>query len=254
MPDEQREPTQARVHELKTLPGFIDAIEESGKNFEVRINDRRFLTGDTLRLREFDPDEGYSGREIERVVGYVLEGFPGIESGYCVMALEPASPSEQREGEARGDLAERLEAAAKATVGRHSDLLREAASTLDHQTKALEAADELRSAALDLLDSLGAPHYHDLIGMTYTLRKEQADNLRRALEPASPTPTGARAKTIYPLGDSGLSRSVADIATALESEARRADPRPQGESLRVLAAKLRSLSPTPTEQGEGEAS
>ena len=81
---------------------------------------------------------------------------------------------------ARGDLAERLEAAAKATVGRHSDLLREAASTLDHQTKALEAADELRSAALDLLDSLGEPHYHDLIGTTYTLHKEQADKLRTA--------------------------------------------------------------------------
>jgi hypothetical protein len=52
-----------------------------------------------------------------------------------------------------------------------------------------EQSGRIVGAALDLLDSLGAPHYHDLIGMTYTLRKEQADNLRAALEPASPTPT-----------------------------------------------------------------
>ena len=97
------------------------------------------------------------------------------------------------EGWARVDLAERLRAEAESKnwwpETRATALLREAASTIDHQTKALEAADELRSAALDLLDSLGEPHYHDLIGMTYTLRKEQADNLRAALEPASPTPT-----------------------------------------------------------------
>lgn len=52
-----------------------------------------------------------------------------------------------------------------------------------------EQSARIVGAALDLLDSLGAPHYHDLIGTTYTLRKEQADNLRAALEPASPTPT-----------------------------------------------------------------
>ena len=110
MPSEQpREGT--RVHELKTLPGFIDAIEESGKTFEVRNNDRRFKTGDTLHLREYDPDEGYSGREIHRRVGYILDGFPGIEKGYCVMALEPAQPEQPRGG--GDDLAARLEAQAE---------------------------------------------------------------------------------------------------------------------------------------------
>lgn len=67
--------------------------------------------------------------------------------------------------------------------------LRDAAQLLARASTHPEQSERIVGAALDLLDSLGAPHYHDLIGMTYTLRKEQADNLRAALEPASPTPT-----------------------------------------------------------------
>ena len=110
MPDEQREPTRVELR-----AAYEAGFEASG--------------------------EGWNGEYLGPKVEYPA----CLDKGFAEwLSEQPASaPSEQREGEARGDLAERLEAAAKATVGRHSDLLREAASTLDHQTKALEAADKL---------------------------------------------------------------------------------------------------------------
>lgn len=97
-----------------------------------------------------------------------------------------------------------------------------------------EQSERIVGAALDLLDSLGAPHYHDLIGMTYTLRKEQADNLRAALEPASPTPTAAR-----------VIREAIRLRDSL-------DDLEMGDSpnLTGLMDALDDLSPTPTEQRE----
>lgn len=104
--------------------------------------------------------------------------------------------------------------------------------------RAARAADELRSAALDLLDSLGAPHYHDLIGMTYTLRKEQADNLRAALEPASPTPTEARIDLEWAF------RLMHDcLQTGKEPEDDEQDRLDE-----IADALARDKTPTPTEQ------
>lgn len=78
------------THKLKTWPGYWYAVHEGYKNFEVRINDRDFKTGDTLILQEYNPDSNkYTGRELERTVAYTLSGVSGlgIESGYVVMGL-----------------------------------------------------------------------------------------------------------------------------------------------------------------------
>ena len=72
-----------RSHELKTWPVFYDAIAEGWKPFELRRNDRTggFRVGDLLILREWDPQRyglggpgGYTNRQLERVVTYVLRG------------------------------------------------------------------------------------------------------------------------------------------------------------------------------------
>ena len=77
----------AKLHELKCVPPFFEAVLDGRKTFEARKHDRPFAEGDRLRLREFWNGE-YTGRECERQITYVLVGGEfGIESGYCVLAV-----------------------------------------------------------------------------------------------------------------------------------------------------------------------
>ncbi len=94
----------ARVHELKCLPAYFDAVASGEKPFEVRRDDRGFQRGDLIALREFvpfkpgphtpiPPPEGgyYTGRRAQRQITYVLTGGQfGIEPGFVVLGLEPA--------------------------------------------------------------------------------------------------------------------------------------------------------------------
>ncbi len=79
-------------HLLKTWPVFFNAIRDGRKTFEVRLDDRMFTVGDVLILRKWEPNqENWANpREQEiRKVTYILRDtdFPGIASGYVVMAL-----------------------------------------------------------------------------------------------------------------------------------------------------------------------
>jgi hypothetical protein len=79
-----------KVHYLKTLPVYFDAVLSGKKTFEFRRNDRDFQEGDILVLKEYDPLGGFTGREITRHVGYVLYGADcGLIRGFCIMTLEP---------------------------------------------------------------------------------------------------------------------------------------------------------------------
>lgn len=60
------------LHELKTVPWSFQRIMDRTKRFEIRKDDRHFMIGDILHLREFIPvgeDEdfpeksSYSGQE-----------------------------------------------------------------------------------------------------------------------------------------------------------------------------------------------
>lgn len=76
-------------HELKIWPEYFSAVQDGSKTFEIRNNDRGFAIGDTLVLKEWDPEKGeLTGRELERKVSFLLPGGNfGVEVGYCVMAL-----------------------------------------------------------------------------------------------------------------------------------------------------------------------
>lgn len=78
-------------HELKIWPKFFRLVAVGMKNFELRKDDRHFGIGDTLRLREWDPDsKKYTNRMLERRVLYVLrdaEEF-GLRPGFCILSLE----------------------------------------------------------------------------------------------------------------------------------------------------------------------
>jgi Domain of unknown function (DUF3850) len=75
-----------RLHQLKCVVGFYDAVAYGPKKFEYRKNDRCFKELDILRLREWD-GENYTGRWCDVLVTYIFrEGF-GLPEGYCVMGI-----------------------------------------------------------------------------------------------------------------------------------------------------------------------
>ncbi len=58
--------------EKKVWPEYFEQVLNGSKTYEVRLNDFEIAEGDTLYLREWDPDtKEYTGRELERKVGYV---------------------------------------------------------------------------------------------------------------------------------------------------------------------------------------
>lgn len=81
------------IHELKTWKAYFQLMVSGVKPFELRKNDRGFLAGHELLLREYDKDkESYTGRTLHRKITYVLqgeeaEGF-GLKAGFCVMGIE----------------------------------------------------------------------------------------------------------------------------------------------------------------------
>lgn len=77
------------IHELKILPIYFYHVEIGSKNFEVRKNDRDFSVGDGLILKEYNKNNGYTGRIVHRRITYILDSsFEGISNGYVVMGLE----------------------------------------------------------------------------------------------------------------------------------------------------------------------
>lgn len=62
----------ARI-EKKCWPKFFQKILDGKKTFDVRLADFECGLGDTLVLREWDPEtKQYTGRTLEKNVAYVL--------------------------------------------------------------------------------------------------------------------------------------------------------------------------------------
>ncbi len=58
--------------EKKTWPEFFQKILDGAKTYELRLADFDCTPGDTLVLREWDPNtKAYTGRAIEKIVTYV---------------------------------------------------------------------------------------------------------------------------------------------------------------------------------------
>lgn len=81
------------VHELKTWEAYFNAVVSGEKNFELRKNDRGFLVGHELLLREYRHDsQTFTGRTVRRKISYVLGGSDaekfGLKPGYCIMGLK----------------------------------------------------------------------------------------------------------------------------------------------------------------------
>ena len=77
-----------KVHELKILPEYFEAVASGKKKFEIRLNDRNYHEGDMLRLKEWDGKE-YTGNTLAVNVTYILYDWTGgLQNGYCIMSIE----------------------------------------------------------------------------------------------------------------------------------------------------------------------
>jgi len=64
----------SKHHDLKIWPVYFDAVDEGRKTFEFRKDDRGFVSGDTVTLKEWDPKtNNYTGRELGFEIGFVLK-------------------------------------------------------------------------------------------------------------------------------------------------------------------------------------
>lgn len=74
------------LHELKCENPYFQDAWEGRKDFEARINDRKFQVGDLIKLIEVNTPRP---RFLIRKIKYILEGERfGIRNGYVILGLE----------------------------------------------------------------------------------------------------------------------------------------------------------------------
>jgi hypothetical protein len=79
-----------KIHDLKCWPAYFRGIADGTKPFELRFNDRDFLVGDELLLREYDPDTAtYTGRAYRKRITYMLRQslVGGLQDGWCILGF-----------------------------------------------------------------------------------------------------------------------------------------------------------------------
>ena len=77
-----------KIHSLKILPEYFQAILSGKKKFEIRKNDRDYKAGDILLLNEWN-GEKFTGNTLSKKVTYILGCESGyVLDGYVVMSIE----------------------------------------------------------------------------------------------------------------------------------------------------------------------
>lgn len=80
-------------HELRSWPEFFRPLWLGLKTFDYRKDDRNFKPGDTVFLREWNPEtKQYTGREATAKITYILHNRTslasiGLPEGCCVLQL-----------------------------------------------------------------------------------------------------------------------------------------------------------------------
>ncbi len=81
-----------KVHDLKCWPDSFAAVLDGRKTVELRLNDRDYMVGDRLFLREFMPIGcQYTGRVCAVDVTHVLVGgLFGLDLDYVALSVRLA--------------------------------------------------------------------------------------------------------------------------------------------------------------------
>ena len=77
----------AKTHYLKIRPNYFMDVIDGVKKFELRKNDRGFKVGDIVILCSYENGH-YVGFNIRTKINYILDTFPGLEPGYCILGLD----------------------------------------------------------------------------------------------------------------------------------------------------------------------
>lgn len=77
----------SKIHELKTLPEYYDAVAKGVKTYELRFDDRDYAVGDLLLLREWENGQ-YSGRRLMVKITHILKGFEGLKDGWAILSVK----------------------------------------------------------------------------------------------------------------------------------------------------------------------
>lgn len=79
-----------RVHNLKILNDFADAVVMGEKPFEIRKNDRGYQKGDYIKFRAIDnngtPNQHCINDKLY-LITFVMNGW-GIKNGYVVLGIK----------------------------------------------------------------------------------------------------------------------------------------------------------------------
>ena len=78
-----------KIHELKILEDFANAIIDGDKTFEIRENDRGYQKGDRVRFKVVGKCESTYEHLIEKntyEITYVINGW-GLKNGYVVFGI-----------------------------------------------------------------------------------------------------------------------------------------------------------------------
>lgn len=75
-----------KVHSIRLAKTYFNDVASGKKSFELRKNDREYKVGDMLEMLEF-ADGRNTGRIIQAEVVYMLEGYTGLEEGYCILGI-----------------------------------------------------------------------------------------------------------------------------------------------------------------------
>lgn len=75
-------------HDIKCIDPYFTDVKNGLKLFEIRKNDRNYQKGQTVLLRQFDPEKGeYSGNWVLCKIT-CLPSHEGITPGYCVFGIK----------------------------------------------------------------------------------------------------------------------------------------------------------------------
>ena len=88
-----------RVHNLKILNDFAEAVLMGDKTFEIRENDRGYQKGDYIKFQAID-ENGTPNRHFINdklyLITFVMNGW-GIKNGYVVLGIKEREGSHDRD-------------------------------------------------------------------------------------------------------------------------------------------------------------
>ncbi len=78
-----------KSHIIKCWPQHFVPLITRQKTFEIRVNDRDYQVGDTLIIKEFDPDtQKETGKWVARTIIYMVQGIFGLPENVCVLGFK----------------------------------------------------------------------------------------------------------------------------------------------------------------------